>query len=187
MQGRIPKIKCCIYEFMTELGLRKSELTVYAFIYAYTKSKYGIYFGKRSYIAESCAISERTVNRVIPKLKRLGLIEAASSQGYRGLRCTELRIPTEEKPEEKKREPLIKREEKYVCQLPTFNTVDVGKGYDSMTTEQINALLKLVSRDTLNDYIIKIEKMLEHNTGDIPPPHSYYKTIKKWIHDDYSV
>ena len=58
-------------------------------------------------------------------------------------------------------------------------------GFVRMTDEQYDALLRMVDRDTLDEYIFRMEMLLsvpaKNGTGYV---HSPYHTIKKWINDD---
>lgn len=80
----------CVHGFMHSLGLKPSELQVYAAIYSYTVGRVGIYYGSREYLAESVGYSERTVYRCLKRLCELGLIESVSFKGRYAVRCTPL-------------------------------------------------------------------------------------------------
>ena len=58
-------------------------------------------------------------------------------------------------------------------------------GFVRMTEGQYESLLRLVDRDTLDEYIFRLEMLLgtpaKNGTGYV---HSPYHTIKKWINDD---
>ncbi len=181
------KINFCIYDFMLEFGMTNSEVKIYAFIFAYRMSDLGFYYGKRSYMADKCGVSLRTVARAIPKLKKTGLIETVEKGGYRGLRCSPDKIP---KSPPRKTVAEIE-EELLLCRKPVkpkYEMVELGKGYISMSRQQYHALLELVPMETLEIYIMKMERFLDGNMGKgISPPHSHYRTIKKWIIEDLSV
>ena len=57
-----------------------------------------------------------------------------------------------------------------------------------MTEPQYKRLLDLLPTEELMPYFVKLETMLEDNlkTGK-KPPHSHYKTLKKWIEEDLSL
>ena len=57
-----------------------------------------------------------------------------------------------------------------------------------MTEPQYRRLLELLPTEELMPYFVKLELMLDENvkTGK-KPPHSHYKTIKKWIEEDTAV
>ena len=57
-----------------------------------------------------------------------------------------------------------------------------------MTEPQYKRLLDLLPTEELMPYFVKLENMLEDNlkTGK-KPPHSHYKTLKKWIAEDLSL
>ena len=80
-----------IYKFMErELMLKGSELMAYALIFSFSMSRAGMYYGSRKYLAESLAVSERTVYRIINNLLKRGLIESVwdRENDRHGLRCT---------------------------------------------------------------------------------------------------
>ena len=54
-----------------------------------------------------------------------------------------------------------------------------------MTEPQYEQLLELLPSEELMPYLVKLEIMLEDNlkTGR-KPPHSHYKTVRKWIEED---
>ena len=61
-------------------------------------------------------------------------------------------------------------------------------GFVGMTDAQYTNLLALVNSEVLTAYVRRLEIMLENNTENgPPPPHSAYKTLKKWIEEDYGV
>ena len=188
MRGKNEKISVCFYDFMYELGLRGSALTIYAFIYAYRRSKMGFFFGKRQLIADKCKISLRTVERAIPKLLRLGLVEYVEAGEYKGLRVIEDKIPEKYsiKPEIEYGYDALDDEEAPLRTdiKPKYDMVTLGK-YVTMTREQSEALLSLVPIRELESYAAKMDRMLENNMASgIRPPKNYYKTMKKWILDD---
>ena len=54
-----------------------------------------------------------------------------------------------------------------------------------MTEPQYRILLSLLPTEELMPYLVKFENMLTENTKTgRKPPHSHYKTIKKWIEED---
>ena len=57
-----------------------------------------------------------------------------------------------------------------------------------MTEAQYKRLLDLLPTEELMPYFVKLENMLEDNlkTGK-QPPHSHYKTLKKWTAEDLSL
>lgn len=80
-----------IYSFMErELGLRGSELRVYAILFSFTCGQVGMYYGTRKYLADTLSISVRTLYRALDKLFMRGLIENTvdSDIGRSGLRCS---------------------------------------------------------------------------------------------------
>lgn len=56
-------------------------------------------------------------------------------------------------------------------------------GLVKMTREQYLKLVSLVTPETLYTYISKLEGYIENGN---PRPHSCYKTLKKWITEDFS-
>ena len=69
--------------------------------------------------------------------------------------------------------------------VPKYKMVSMGRGYFTLTVEQVEALLALVPVQELESYVAKIDRMLENNMASgIKAPKSYYKTIKKWILED---
>ena len=188
MEGKNEKISVCFYGFMNGLGIRGSALTIYAFIYAYRRSRLGFFFGKRQYIADKCNLSLRTVERAIPKLLELELIEFIEAGNRKGLRVREDKIPAkyELKPELEYGYDGLSDEEAPIRTdiKPKYDIVTLGK-YVTMTREQCEALLALVPIRELESYAAKMDKMLENNIGSgVRAPKNYYRTIKKWIIDD---
>ncbi len=73
--------------------------------------------------------------------------------------------------------------------LPKYITVRVGHSeLVKMTPEQHESLKKLVNQTTLEDYILRMHKLLElpAKNGTVYV-HSAYHTIKKWIEEDMSL
>ena len=83
-----------VYAFMTEyLELSNATLQVYAFLFSFTKSGVGVFYGSRKYMAETIGVSLRTLQYSLKKLTDRGLIEHAIVEeeggGYReGIRCS---------------------------------------------------------------------------------------------------
>ena len=180
------KLNFGIYDFMFNFGLSPSELKIYAFIYAYGASEYGFYFGKRGYMADKCGVSMRTVDRSIPKLIALGLIEKVKKLGLHGLRCSPEKIPRKSNETQETEEKRLRLFPKQIT--PKYDVIDVGQGYFSMSREQYEALLALVPIETLETYVIKLERLLEGNMASgHRAPHSAYRTLKKWINADLSL
>ena len=93
-----------IYKFMEhELGLRCSELRVYALLFSFTLGKVGMYYGSRKYLADTLSISERTVYRILKILFERGLIENVCDKenGRSGIRCSNVHSEPQEKDERK--------------------------------------------------------------------------------------
>ncbi len=78
-----------VKDFMYGLGIKNSDLKVYAALYSFTVGEMGLYHGSAAYLADSLGISLRTVRRAYAKLSSLGLIErqATSDGRYVGLCC----------------------------------------------------------------------------------------------------
>lgn len=60
---------------ITELGLTGNDLMVYAIIYGFSQDNGSVFSGTRSYLAEWCGTSERSVQRNINNLIAKGFIE----------------------------------------------------------------------------------------------------------------
>ncbi len=102
-----------IKEFMYGLGIKNSDLKVYAALYSFTVGDRGLYHGAATYLADSLAISLRTVRRAYSKLSSLGLIErhATSDGRYVGLRCV-MSLAEGKKPEKEKNCASVRKNEK---------------------------------------------------------------------------
>jgi DNA-binding MarR family transcriptional regulator len=192
------KISVCFYDFMKALGIRGTALTIYAFIYSYRKSEAGFFFGKRQFIADKCGISLRSVDRGIPKLLEMGLIERYECGKHKGFAVNEAYLPDKraEFVSEKKRAEEEKRESYVhsICDdepayktniVPKYEMISSARGYFSLTVEQFEALLKLVPEEELTSYTARMDLMLEKNieSGN-RPPNNCYRTLKKWILND---
>ncbi len=179
------EIKYCIYDFMLGLGLNDSEIKIYAFLYAYRKSKIGFFFGKRSFLKDKCGVSMRTVERAIPNLKKKGLIEEVENGKFRGLACKEDFIPKKSG----KVKSVVSAEEVSTRPIkPRYEIMEMGRGYFTLTREQYDALLELVPIRELESYVGRMNRMLEKNIeSGAKPPKNYYKTIRKWILEDCSL
>lgn len=59
----------------------------------------------------------------------------------------------------------------------------------ALTADQYNALCAIVDSDTVDFYIAKCDLMRERNMQNPltapPAPHSFYRTIKSWLHRDF--
>lgn len=95
-----------IKPFMRELGIKNSTLTVYALLYAFTKGKAGMYYGRRRYLYETAMICQRTCERAIAELFSKGLIEHCESADgrYKGIRCVDIKKVREAQAAEAKAE-----------------------------------------------------------------------------------
>ena len=185
MSEKKEKISACFYDFMYKLGLRGSALTIYAFIYAYRKSKEGFFFGKRSYMAKALGISIRSIERHIPSLISKGLIERCEKGELKGYRALLPEWYREEEEYSFEYDGISDEEAPIRTDIkPKYDMVTVGK-YVTMTREQCEALLALVPIRELESYAAKMDRMLENNMGSgVRPPKNYYRTLKKWILDD---
>ena len=91
-----------IYKFMEhELGLRCSELRVYALLFSFSVGKAGMFYGSRKYLADTLSISERTVYRILKALFERELIENVWDRetGRSGIRCSYVNERSGEKTE----------------------------------------------------------------------------------------
>lgn len=175
------KISFCVYDFMRGLGLKNSELKIYAFLYAYRKSEEGFFFGKRGFIAEACGVSMRTVERSIPSLLRKGLIEYKKDGRLTGLACCEGNIEKETCAQTPPDDELIEDIK------PRYEIVELSE-YVSMTREQFEALLQLVPIRELESYVARMNRMLDKNwERGAHPPKNFYRTLRKWILEDCRV
>ena len=112
MNGKVTrKTEYHVKEFMYGLGIKNSDLTVYAALYSFTVGERGLYHGAAAYLADSLGISVRTVRRAYSKLFALGLIEryATSDGRYVGVRC------------------VMSRTEPKKCKLASKETSSVGE------------------------------------------------------------
>ena len=192
-----------IYGFMRHLKLTNSEMIVYALLYSYTLGEYGMYYGSQEKIAKSLNLSIRTVARAYRRLYDLGYIIKVEADGRHGIRCTvhkDMKTKKEKKAAAQSTEGVCddinaSGDELGVgfipiaCDNPKYNVLEFGKeGFVHLTQAQYQELRKLVHSDVLMSYFCKLEKFLwEGRNEPIPGPHSHYKTLKKWIHEDLSV
>ena len=196
-----------IYGFMRQLKLSNNEMMVYALLYSYTLGEYGMYFGSQERIAKALNISVRTVARAYRRLYDLGYIIKVEEDGRRGVKCT-VHKDSKKKAKEEASAPQSRDDSITECECecddldefnaeffstfhesPKYRVVDLGReGFVHMTLAQYRELRKLVEEDVLMGYFNKLEKMLWDGRNDsIPGPHSHYKTLKKWINEDFSV
>ena len=132
MEKKREKISVCFYDFMKALGIRGTALTIYAFIYSYRKSEAGFFFVKRQFIADKCGISLRSVDRGIPKLLEMGLIERYECGKHKGFAVNEAYLPDKraEFASEKKRAEREKSES-YVHSICDDEPAPKRAGYDA--------------------------------------------------------
>ena len=244
-----------IHSFMRDMGLKKSELLIYAILYAFTTGEIGLFYGSQNHLAYLSGLSLRTVQRALSSLFKKGYIARTEKTNCKGIECknekkSELSVSSavitehayqkidakseisEENPREKKQpaSPIekiqlsIKKEEKSApmnelteaqdsskkTRLPSITNSfrnyvgnsnrSVGRavkydvkgygryGFVCMTEAQHTSLLSLVDSEVLTSYVRRLEMMLENNTNTSPPPpHSAYKTLKKWIEADFGL
>ena len=196
-----------IHSFMLEnLGLRGSELTIFAIIHSFSKGEKGLYYGTNQFLAEASGLSISTVKRALFRLLSKGYIEELTSREHRCYRCTEAvtapRVDAEELPEvDTEPMPSNEAEEEIpsineinergldvrellsdpdVCPKYQFHSVS-KEGLVQMTAEQYKRLSSLVSDDKLTAYIRRLESLIK-NSGY--RTHSAYKTIKRWVLED---
>lgn len=165
-----------LHKFMHSLGLRGTELIIYALLYSFTKGEESYYYGSLRWLADSCGVSLRSVQRAVKKLSEYGLIEITE----KGIRCDEEYI--------KEHENAISGNLEQTPEQPKYRVNEYGRyGFVGMTPVQYRRLLSLVDEDVLSAYIRRFEMMLEKNAASgVSGPHSHYRTIRKWIEQDLS-
>ena len=199
-----------IHSFMLEnLGLRGSELTIFAIIHSFSKGEKGLYYGTNQFLAEASGLSISTVKRALLRLLSKGYIEELTSREHRCYRCTEAvmapRVDAEELPyADTEPMPSNKAEEELpsineinergldvrelladpnVCPTYAYHAVS-SEGLVEMTAEQYKRLSELVSADRLAAYIRRLELLMKNNGYRT---YSAYKTIRKWALSDSEV
>jgi DNA-binding transcriptional regulator YhcF (GntR family) len=220
---------------MLELSLKKSELILYAIIYAFTKGEAGLFYGSKRHLAYLSALSERTVHRALSSLVEKGYVEKTEIGKKTGFRIKAIQempkdsyLPKEisEEIEKKNIEKEAKVKEpsksykidfdlsdlpnispsnnesnasnlrsdldKFIDSMirmppikPRYEIIGFGRyGYVGMTGEQFKKLCEIADSQTVTAYVRKFERMLERNTSE-SSPHSAYKTIRKWLVEDF--
>ena len=76
-----------IYKSMTDMGYKGTNLLVYAFIYSFMNTEYGLYFGSKDYIASFIGVTTRSVYKSIDALMIKGAIEYVTIGNHTGYRC----------------------------------------------------------------------------------------------------
>ena len=151
-----------IHSFMLELGLSNSALLVYAIIYSFSTRASGLCFTSNKIVADTLAVSERTVERALNSLFEKGLIKKARIGDYYGYTVTAEAAKKDKEAEltEKAEEPkaplvtVVKDESTVAMRENTFEKSEITNTKDvSFTTIKKEFLAK--KRDT---YQISQEK-----------------------------
>lgn len=79
-----------IHSFMRDIGLKKSELLIYAILYAFTCGDIGLFYGSQKHLAYLSGLSLRSVQRAISSLLAKGYITRIKKAGYKGIKCVEI-------------------------------------------------------------------------------------------------
>jgi predicted DNA-binding transcriptional regulator len=184
---------------MLDMGLKTTELNVYAYIYSFTKGAKGLFYGSQASIAKAIGVSLRTVNRIISKLYKRELIEKVEIDGYTGIRCytsplVEPKAPPttrENYAGDYSREELLYMFDGRMYDFfpkPKFEFVMLCNDNVSMSIEQLATLATMVAPEVLKVYLKRLEhivkKSLEEGTRG---PRNHYQIIKKWIKEDNAV
>ena len=101
-------------------------------------------------------------------------------------RASAVEIPEDASPQERN---TIRMMNKYEKLGDNRRFLEFGKsGSLRMTEPQYKRLLDLLPTEELMPYFVRFETMLKDNEkSGKKPPHSHYKTLKKWIEEDLSL
>ena len=166
--------------FMTRLGLRGNALAIFATIYSFTNGESGMYWGSQAYLSSALNISMRNIQYNLKKLKDAGYIEKlCDEKGRRGYAAI---VDDDEK-------PSFKYPTRAELENKRIKIVTLGrKGLVQMSEEQLLHLRTLIDEDVIAKYIIRLEVMVEEAIAEERPFFcNFYKTIKKWIYEDYTL
>ena len=205
-----PEYSFHIYSFMTRLGLTTAELLIYALIYSFRASDYGIYYGSKNSLSLALGISERTVLRAIKSLSEKGLIEKTQVMDKCGLLASSrsdvpeinIKAPLSIKKEKEEKEKEVGERDKKTNWEMISKVIRSSSFFkeDYISLEDFdNFKYKLLSFGR-NGYVtltpeqfIKLSELvpadtlhayilrLEEEIGMGKRTHSNYKLLKKWI------
>ena len=154
-----PDIIYAINPFMYEIGIKNSTRIVYALLYAFTKGKSGMYFGRRKYLSEYTGISLRTISSAMKELHEKGLIEHCESADRRrkGVRCVDLETvrkkqEAERKAEEDERKKEEEKEKAENRTHPIWTEESREAAYKRIISNQIGETSADEERLLLNEY-----------------------------------
>lgn len=189
-----------IHTFMLDIGLKKSELVVYALLYSYTRGSVGLFYGAQSTLAEQTRLSLKTISRILKTLRERKLIENVVIDEKKGIRCCEV-----SKKDSEGRKPIRRYEQsgystEHLLKVLKGELVEMPDNVENkivrlfwgsvrMSLEQLHKLATLVSDSDLFMYMTKIMRIQGKNEKyDLGPgPRNHYKLIRKWIKEDFSI
>ena len=184
--GRYRGIRCAMPQEEKEESpsIDKKEESVCEFSESVCEASESV-SARRGGLSEEAAEQIRRVDELCAKMqekiKRLNAEREAEKE-----RRPAVYIPEDAPPQEKNTLLMMQRYEK---RGDNRRFLEFGKdGSVRMTEPQYKRLLDLLPTEELMPYFMRFEVMLKENerTGK-RPPHSHYKTLKKWIEEDLSL
>ena len=192
------KVNFHVHNFILNMELTGNEMLVYAFIYSFSQSDDGLYYGTQKYVSETLGISERTVLRVYKSLKEKGLIESYNNGKIKGIRAL---VPKLEEKTSAKKERAARISENFSEATKTVDEIEDSLPYFeerfapivfpnietlTISAEQYKKLRELVPRDVLYGYARRFDKYIyKRLEGMLPTPRSHYKMLRAWIEEDF--
>ena len=194
---------------VTELGLKGSELIVYALIYGFSQAENQVFSGSLQYLADWTNCTKQGVIKTLKSLIEKGyiaknekLINSVKFCEYYATKFNRV-LNKVEYPIQQSLPNNIENNIENNIVIPTTAANSeaeeenenelkliggkLGKGVVMMTEAQNNALLKQVSLDEYNFYVEKLADFILDcidKKGTTPTIKSHYKKILEWIEED---
>ena len=195
---------------VTELGLKGSELIVYALIYGFSQAENQVFSGSLQYLADWTNCTKQGVIKTLKSLIEKGyiaknekLINSVKFCEYYTTKFNRV-LNKVEYPVKQSLSNNIEDNIENNRVIPTTTATDgeaeeenenelkliggkLGKGVVMMTDAQFAHLCQILSKDEFDTYVTKLADFIigcTERTGTPPTIKSHYKKILEWVEED---
>lgn len=188
---------------VTELGLKGSELIVYALIYGFSQAENQVFSGSLQYLADWTNCTKQGVIKTLKSLIEKGyivknekLINSVKFCEYYSTLFNRVLNKVEYPIKQSLPNNIDDNIENNIV-IPTTATDEenelkliggsLGKGVVMMTDAQFEHLCKILSKDEFDTYITKLADFIlgcTKKNGTPPTIKSHYKKILEWVEED---
>ena len=189
---------------VTELGLKGSELIIYACIYGFSQAENQVVSGSLQYLADWTNCTKQGVLKALKSLMEKGYI-AKNEKLINGVKFCEYYATKFNRVLNKVEYPIQQslpnnieyKKDNNIVATTTAREEDenelkfvggtLGKGVVMMTDAQFDNLCEKLSLDEINTYFEKLANyilFIQEKTGQPPAIKSHYSKILEWIEED---